>query len=79
MSNTGTLVESFAKKHRAIVRDMEYLFTEAVNEAYEQGWREAAKWSRREDLIYDIGSPAYTSARCLRLLGIQTTGIKNDN
>lgn len=28
-------------------------------EAYEKGWREAAKWASREDLFCDIGSLAY--------------------
>jgi hypothetical protein len=27
--------------------------------AFESGWRAAAKWANREDLIADIGSPAY--------------------
>jgi hypothetical protein len=27
--------------------------------AFESGWRAAAKWAGREDLIADIGSPAY--------------------
>jgi hypothetical protein len=27
--------------------------------AYEKGWREAAKWASRYDLLSDIGSPSY--------------------
>jgi len=32
---------------------------EGVDDAYAKGWRECAKWADREDLIADIGSPAY--------------------
>jgi hypothetical protein len=28
-------------------------------DAYEKGWRAAAKWADRDDLVFDIGSPAY--------------------
>jgi hypothetical protein len=30
-----------------------------LSAAYEKGWREAAKWASRYDLLFDIGSPAY--------------------
>jgi hypothetical protein len=33
-----------------------------LSKAYEAGWIEAAYWARRDDLIYDIGSPAYIEA-----------------
>jgi len=32
---------------------------QSLSEAYEKGWREAAKWANRGDLVSDIGSPAY--------------------
>ena len=31
-----------------------------LKKAYELGWIQASKWAEREDLIDDIGSPAYT-------------------
>lgn len=31
-----------------------------LKKAYELGWIQASKWAEREDLIADIGSPAYT-------------------
>lgn len=31
----------------------------ASDRAYEQGWRNAAAWADRDDLVADIGSPAY--------------------
>jgi hypothetical protein len=34
-----------------------------LQQAYEQGWREAAGWAKRRDLIFDIDSPAYNEAR----------------
>jgi hypothetical protein len=40
-----------------------------LSEAYEKGWREAAKWASREDLFCDIGSLAY-------LKGMAEHGIK---
>ncbi len=30
-----------------------------LKKAYELGWIQASKWAEREDLIDDIGSPAY--------------------
>lgn len=30
---------------------------------YAAGWRSAAMWARREDLLADIGSPMYESER----------------
>ena len=27
--------------------------------AYEKGWRNAAEWAGRDDLVFDIGSPSY--------------------
>jgi hypothetical protein len=30
-----------------------------LSAAYEKGWREAAKWASRYDLVSDIGSPSY--------------------
>lgn len=30
-----------------------------LKKAYELGWIQASKWAEREDLIADIGSPAY--------------------
>lgn len=30
-----------------------------LKKAYELGWIQASKWAKREDLIADIGSPAY--------------------
>jgi len=34
-----------------------------LEQAYEQGWRAAADWADRDDLVYDIGSPAYKKDR----------------
>ena len=31
----------------------------AQKNSYEAGWRNAAKWANRGDLVADIGSPAY--------------------
>lgn len=36
---------------------------EQVNAAYEAGWLECACWAKRDDLIADIGSPAYIADR----------------
>ena len=30
-----------------------------LKKAYELGWIQASKWAEREDLVADIGSPAY--------------------
>jgi hypothetical protein len=36
-------------------------------DAYEAGWRTAANWMERDDLIADIGSPAYIADRAAAL------------
>lgn len=35
----------------------------AIKQAYELGWRRSAEWSKRDDLLSDIGSPAYKRDR----------------
>lgn len=35
----------------------------AIEQAYELGWRRSAEWSKRDDLLSDIGSPAYKRDR----------------
>jgi|TARA_R110000851_G_scaffold41409_3_gene103972 hypothetical protein len=35
--------------------------------AYREGWLEAAEWAKREDLNWDIGSPAFIDARKMRI------------
>lgn len=34
---------------------------------YAQGWEEACKWAKRDDLLFDMESPAYEKARDARL------------
>lgn len=43
---------------------------DALSAAYEAGWRTAAGWAERDDLIADIGSPAYL-ADCAAALAAQ--------
>ena len=38
-----------------------------LESAYEQGWREAAEWANADDLVCDIGSPAYLKDRARRI------------
>jgi hypothetical protein len=42
---------------------------EGMDDAYAKGWRECAKWADREDLIADIGSPAYERDKAAALGG----------
>lgn len=37
--------------------------TQELDKAYEAGWVEAACWAKRDDLVADIGSPAYIADR----------------
>ena len=34
-----------------------------LEQAYELGWRRSAEWSKRDDLLSDIDSPAYKRDR----------------
>lgn len=43
--------------------DYEATKTRVRAEAFAAGWRTAANWVERDDLIADIGSPAYVADR----------------
>lgn len=32
---------------------------ELLKQAFKEGWKAAAKWAKRDDLLADINSPAY--------------------
>ena len=51
-----------------------------IEAAYEAGWVEAACWGKRDDLIADIGSPAYLNDRMAHLDSIyaQAAGEPDD-
>lgn len=36
---------------------------ELLSKAYDAGFRESARWARRDDLQSDIGSPAFNNVR----------------
>lgn len=42
-----------------------------LEDAYKQGWLEAANWSNRQDMVCDTDSPAYVKARDVRLNAIR--------
>ena len=44
-----------------------------IDRAYAAGWRMAAIWAHRDDLLADIGSPAYERDKT-EALGLQTRG-----
>ena len=39
--------------------ELQKLIKIAVEKAFDEGFREAARWADRGDLLCDIGSPAY--------------------
>lgn len=47
-------LESLLREAAAVLSD---------RDAYAAGWRNAARWANRDDLIADIGSPAYERDR----------------
>jgi hypothetical protein len=53
--------EVYAKHIKSVteVRPVYCHSLQPLSDAYENGWRKAAKRANREDLIADIGSPAY--------------------
>ena len=42
-------------------------YEDAVLKAFEAGWHVASGWAGREDLLHDIGSPAYIKDRTAAL------------
>ena len=50
-----------------------------ANFAFEEGWRLAAEWAKRDDLVDDIGSPAYIRDRDAMLFKAAPSGDEGDN
>ncbi|GIK44957.1 MAG: hypothetical protein BroJett012_08600 [Betaproteobacteria bacterium] len=55
---------------RASPTDQGAALLEARQAGFDAGWRTAANWGERDDLIADIGSPAYIADRNAALLDI---------
>ena len=70
MSKTGEVMNDICIMQDTIVESMENLVVEATKASYEQGWRAASEWAKRDDLVFDIGSPAYDKDRKFRLAGV---------
>lgn len=44
--------------------------TEELKQAFDEGWRMAAEWAVRDDLVPDMESPQYAKERCDRLAAL---------
>lgn len=52
-----------AREMGCLVTDLFTHPQEALEKAFAAGWRTAANWMNRDDLVADIGSPAYMKDR----------------
>jgi hypothetical protein len=79
--------QAHEKARAALDTAIEALFTMKPDEttmridpdmAFEAGWRAAAEWAHRDDLLADIGSAAYNAdmtARLRKISAVETSGI----